>query len=186
MTGVQTCALPISMRAGAQPPMRHDVEYQWIFRRIMAGGLLDTNELGFDPRMGGLRMEEILPGVQHVVGGNPNNLVVEMKDHVVVFDAPNNETHTQATLAVIKAKFPRKPVKALVLTHHHMDHANGARGFGAAGAKIYAGAGTGAYLRNMMSSPHNVRKDALAKKPRKPRKPRCGLQLSKPCWWAIW
>jgi glyoxylase-like metal-dependent hydrolase (beta-lactamase superfamily II) len=158
--------IPAAMRAGAQPPMRHDVEYQWIFRRIMAGGLLDTNELGFDPRMGGLRMEEILPGVQHVVGGNPNNLVVEMKDHVVVFDAPNNETHTQATLAVIKAKFPRKPVKALVLTHHHMDHANGARGFGAAGAKIYAGAGNGAYLRNMMSSPHNVRKDALAKKPR--------------------
>ena len=40
------------------------------------------------------------------------------------------------------------------------------RGFGAAGAKIYVGAGNGAYLRNMMTSPHNVRKDALAKKPR--------------------
>ena len=119
----------------------------------MAGGLLDTNELGFDPRMGGLRMEEVAPGIHQVTGGNPNNLVVEMKDHVVVFDAPNNETHTAATLAV-------------VLTHHHMDHANGARGFGAAGAKIYVGAGDGAYLRHMMTSPHNVRKDALAKKPR--------------------
>ena len=41
-----------------------------------------------------------------------------------------------------------------------------ARGFGAAGAKIYVGAGNGAYLRNMMTSPHNVRKDSLAKKPR--------------------
>ena len=80
--------IPAAMRSGAQPPMRHDVEFQWIFRRTLAGGLLDTNELGFDPRMGGLRVEEILPGVQHVVGGNPNNLVVEMKDHVVVFDAP--------------------------------------------------------------------------------------------------
>ena len=158
--------IPAAMRSGAQPPMRHDVEFQWIFRRTLAGGLLDTNELGFDPRMGGLRVEEIVPGVQHVVGGNPNNLVVEMKDHVVVFDAPNNETHTAATLAVVKAKFPNKPVRALVLTHHHMDHANGARGFGAAGAKIYVGAGNGAYLRNMMTSPHNVRKDSLAKKPR--------------------
>jgi len=158
--------IPVAMRSGAQPPMRHDVEYQWIFRRIMAGGLLDTNELGFDPRMGGLRMEEVAPGIHQVTGGNPNNLVVEMKDHVVVFDAPNNETHTAATLAVVKAKYPHKPVKALVLTHHHMDHANGARGFGAAGAKIYVGAGDGAYLRHMMTSPHNVRKDALAKKPR--------------------
>jgi len=158
--------IPAAMRAGAQPPSLHDVEYQWIFRRILAGGLLDTNELGFDPRMGGLRLEEIVPGVHHVVGGNPNNLVVEMKDHVVVFDAPNNETHTAASLAVIKAKFPHKPVKALVLTHHHMDHANGARGYGAAGATIYAGAGNGAYLRRMMTAPHNVRKDALSKRPR--------------------
>jgi len=158
--------IPGAMRSGAQPPALHEVEYQWIFRRIMAGGLLDTNELGFDPRMGGLRMEEIAPGIQQVVGGNPNNLVVEMKDYVVVFDAPNNETHTAATLAVVKAKYPNKPVKVLVLTHHHMDHANGARGFAVAGAKVIVGAGDGAYLRQMMTSPHNVRKDALAKKPR--------------------
>ena len=158
--------IPAALRAGAQPPVLHDVEYQWIFRRMLAGGLLDTNELGFDPRMGGLRLEEIAPGVQHVVGGNPNNMVVEMKDHVVVFDAPNGEAHTAATLAVIKARFPNKPVRALVLTHHHMDHASGARGFGAAGATIYVGAGNGAYIRHMMTAPHNVRKDALAKKPR--------------------
>ena len=37
---------------------------------------------------------------------------VGLRDHVVVFDAPNNETHTAATLAVVKAKFPNKPVKA--------------------------------------------------------------------------
>ena len=53
-----------------------------------------------------------------------------------------------------------------MLTHHHMDHASGARGFVAAGAKVIVGAGDGAYLRPMMTSPQNVRKDALAKKPR--------------------
>ena len=158
--------IPATLRAGAQPPATHDVEYQWIVRRMRAGGLLDTNELGFDPAMGGLRMEEVAPGVQQVVGGNPNNLVVEMKDHVVVFDAPNNETHTAATLAVVRAKYPHKPVKVLVLTHHHMDHANGTRGFAAAGAKIIVGAGDGAYIRQMIDSPHKVRKDALAIKPR--------------------
>lgn len=158
--------IPAAMRAGAQPPALHDVEFQWIFRRMLAGGLLDTNELGFDPRMGGLRLSEIAPGIHHVVGGNPNNLVVEMQDHLVVFDAPNGETHTAATLAVVRAKYPYKPVKALVLTHHHMDHASGARGFAAAGARVIVGAGGGAYMRQMMAAPHNVRKDALARKPR--------------------
>ena len=158
--------LPVALRAAAQPPATHDVEYQWVFRRMMAGGLLDTNEMGFDPRAGGLKYVEIAPGIGQVVGGNPNNLVVEMKDYLVVFDAPNNETHTAATLAVARAKYPSKPVKVLVLTHHHMDHANGTRGFAAAGAKIIVGAGDGAYIRQMINSPHNVRKDALAKKPR--------------------
>lgn len=158
--------IPAVLRAGAQPPAIHDVEYQWIFRRMLAGGLLDTEQLGFDPRDGGLKLVEIAPGVQHVVGGNPNNMLVEMKDYLVVFDAPTNETHTAATLAVAAAKYPGKPVKVLVLTHHHMDHASGARGYAANGAKVIVGAGGGNYLRQMMTAPHNVRKDALAKKPR--------------------
>ncbi len=158
--------IPAAMRAGAQPPAIHDVEYQWIFRRMLAGGLLDTEQLGFDPRDGGLRLVEIAPGVQHVVGGNPNNLLIEMKDYLVVFDAPTNETHTAATLAVAAEKYPGKPVKVLVLTHHHMDHANGARGYAAQGAKVIVGKGGGAYMRQMMNAPHNVRKDALSRKPR--------------------
>lgn len=158
--------LPAPLRATAQPPATHDVEYQWVFRRMLAGGLLDSNELGYDPRAGGLRLVELAPGIGQVVGGNPNNLVVEMKDYLVVFDAPTNETHTAATLAVTRAKYPGKPVKVLVLTHHHMDHASGARGYAAAGARIIVGAGGGAYMRRMMASPHNVRTDALARKPR--------------------
>ena len=158
--------LPASLRATAQPPATHDVEFQWVFRRMLAGGLLDSNELGYDPRAGGLRLVEIAPGISQVVGGNPNNLVVEMKDYLVVFDAPTNETHTAATLAVTRAKYPAKPVKVLVLTHHHMDHASGARGYAAAGARIIVGAGGGAFMRRMMASPHNVRKDAAARKPR--------------------
>ena len=157
---------PAVLRASLQPQARHDVEYQWVFRRMLAGGLLDTEPLGYDPRDGGLRLVELAPGVHHVVGGNPNNLVVEMRDHLVVFDAPNGEAHTHASLAAIAAKYPHKPVKVLVLTHHHMDHASGARGYGAAGAKIVVGKGVGDYIRHMMKAPHIVRSDALAKKPR--------------------
>lgn len=159
-------APPAALRAALQPPARRDVEYQWVFRRMLAGGLLDTESLAYDPRDGGLRLVEIGPGVHHLVGGNPNNLVVEMSDHLVVFDAPNGEAHTAASLAAIAARYPRKPVKVLVLTHHHMDHASGARGYGAAGAKIVVGKGVGAYIRHMMAAPHRVRPDALTDKPR--------------------
>ena len=58
--------IPAALRAGAQPPVLHDVEYQWIFRRMLAGGLLDTNELGFDPRMGGLRPPQSRSGCRAV------------------------------------------------------------------------------------------------------------------------
>ena len=39
----------------------------------------------------GLKLVELAPNVQHVRGGNANNLILAMKDHLVIFDAPYGE-----------------------------------------------------------------------------------------------
>jgi glyoxylase-like metal-dependent hydrolase (beta-lactamase superfamily II) len=54
-----------------------------------------------------------------------------MKDHLVVFDAPIGDGHSATVLGLLRAKYPNKPVKFLVLTHHHMDHAGGLRAYAA-------------------------------------------------------
>ncbi|HZT30767.1 MAG TPA: MBL fold metallo-hydrolase [Bryobacteraceae bacterium] len=73
-------------------------------------------------------MEQILPGVwfregdlQHL--GHCNNIVIEMKDYLIVVDA-NFPSGARAVMADIK-RISSKPVKYVFDTHHHGDHAYG-------------------------------------------------------------
>jgi glyoxylase-like metal-dependent hydrolase (beta-lactamase superfamily II) len=84
----------------------------------------------------------------------------------VVFDAPIGELQSRWTIDAAKAKYPGKPVRFLVLTHHHMDHAGGARTYVAEGATVVVGAGSGAHFARVFKAPHRVDGDALEKAPR--------------------
>ena len=55
--------------------------YQWVLRRQFIGTYLDSDKPSFDTRAtDGLRLAELAPGVQHVVGGSHHSLIVEMRD----------------------------------------------------------------------------------------------------------
>jgi glyoxylase-like metal-dependent hydrolase (beta-lactamase superfamily II) len=76
-----------------------------------------------------------------------------MKDHLIVFDAPMNEWQSTWTINAAKAKYPGKPIKYLVLTHHHMDHAGGVRAYAAAGATLVVGKGNADHFRTVLARP---------------------------------
>src|SRR5262245_61475230 len=76
-----------------------------------------------------------------------------MKDYLIVFDAPVSDWHGNWILKAARTKYPNKPVKFLVLTHHHMDHAGGVRAFAAQGATIVVGQGSGAHFRRVLAVP---------------------------------
>jgi glyoxylase-like metal-dependent hydrolase (beta-lactamase superfamily II) len=86
-----------------------------------------------------------------------------MKDHLVVFDAPIGDGHSATVLGLLRAKYPNKPVKFLVLTHHHMDHAGGLRAYAAQGATIVAGKGTAAHFRRVLAAPFTRNPDLAAR-----------------------
>ncbi len=161
--------IPAAIKASAPQPAKANVPYQWVIRRQYLGVYLDSDRISFDPEAGsGLRLVELAPGVQQVVGGTHNSLVVEMPTYLVVFDAPVNEGQSQWTIDAAKAKYPGKPIKYLVMTHHHMDHAGGARTYVAEGATIVLGKGNGEHFQKIFSAPHKVDQDALQRSPRKP------------------
>jgi cyclase len=73
-------------------------------------------------------IEQIITGVWFRQGdldqyGHCNNIVIEMKDYLIVVDA-NYPSGALATMADIK-KVSMKPVKYVFDTHHHGDHAYG-------------------------------------------------------------
>jgi glyoxylase-like metal-dependent hydrolase (beta-lactamase superfamily II) len=85
-----------------------------------------------------------------------------MKDHVVVFDAPVSDWHSTWVIAAAQNKYPKKKVKYLVLTHHHMDHAGGLRAYAAEGATLVVGKGAGAHYRRVLAAPATRNPDLAA------------------------
>ena len=159
--------LPSELRATAARPATGKVPYQWVIRRQFIGTYLDSDALSFDSdATPGLRLAELAPGISQVLGGSHNGLIVEMADHLIVFDAPVDERQSRWTIDAAKAKYSGKPVKYLVQTHHHMDHAGGMRTFVAEGATILVGSGTRPHYEKVFNAPHTVDGDALQSKPR--------------------
>jgi glyoxylase-like metal-dependent hydrolase (beta-lactamase superfamily II) len=88
--------------------------------------------------------------------------MVEMKDYIVVFDAPVSDRQSNWVLSAARAKYLRKPVKYLILTHHHMDHAGGIRAYAAEGATIVVGKGAAAHYRKILAAPFTRNPDLPA------------------------
>jgi len=163
-----TFDLPLALRGTAPPPATGPVPFQWVIRRQHIGVYLDSDAVSFDPQATrGLELVELAPGVSQVRGGTHNSLVVELADALVVFDAPVGEWQSRWTLDAAKAKYPGKPVKYLVLTHHHMDHVGGARTYVAEGAAVIVGAGSGEHFRRVLAAPDHIAGGALDRNPRK-------------------
>jgi glyoxylase-like metal-dependent hydrolase (beta-lactamase superfamily II) len=157
-------AIPEAFLAGAPKPATGFVPYQWVIRRQFIGIYLDSDVPSYDTRAAsGLRLVQLAPGVQHVVGGTHHAMIVEMKDHLIVFDAPVSDWHSTWIIGAAQVKYTRKPIKYVVLTHHHMDHASGLRAFAAQGATLVVGKGTAEHYRRVLAAPFTRNPDLPAR-----------------------
>ncbi len=95
-------------------------------------------------------IEKIAPGVWFREGdltnlGHCNNIVIEMKDYLIVVDA-NFPSGARATMADVK-RVSSKPVKYVFDTHHHGDHSYGNAVWTEAGATTLAYKGVADEMR---------------------------------------
>jgi glyoxylase-like metal-dependent hydrolase (beta-lactamase superfamily II) len=63
-------------------------------------------------------------------------VAIEAPDFVVVVEAPLNEKRSIAVIDEVHRLIPDKPIRYLVNTHDHFDHAGGMRTYAAEGATI--------------------------------------------------
>ena len=157
-----TFAVPDAVKTAAKPAATTNVPYQWVMRRLFLGRFTDSDAIYFPPGSS-FKLVELGPNVQMVQGGGANNLIVNMKDGLVVVDAPTDEGQSKWVIDAAKAKYPGKPIKTLILTHHHMDHTGGMRAFAAEGATVIVPTPDKAYFENVIKTPHALEPDAEQK-----------------------
>jgi len=146
--------IPAGVLATAAKPMSGNVPYQWVLRRQYIGTYMDSDNVSYDTKGSpGLRLQELSPGTFHVVGGTHNSLLVEMSDHLIVVDAPVTDAQSVWLVNATKAQFPGKPIRWVVLTHHHMDHAGGVRGLLGDGATLVVGQGAYEHFNRVLRAP---------------------------------
>jgi glyoxylase-like metal-dependent hydrolase (beta-lactamase superfamily II) len=154
-----TFAIPDAVKEEAKPPAKR-VPYQWVIRRLFLGRFIDSDAIYFQPG-GHFRMVQLAPDVQMIQEGSHNNLVVNLQDGLAVFDAPVDEGQARLVIHASKARYGGKPIKYLVLTHHHMDHTGGMRAFAAEGATVIVPAPDKAYFERVINAPHTLEPDQL-------------------------
>ena len=137
---------------------------QWLLRRLA----MNVSYLYFAANPP-INLVPLADGVVHARGASHQPVIVEMRDYLVVVEAPLYEERSEAILKAIKARFPGKPVRYIILTHFHNDHSGGIRTYIAEGATIVAPAVSVQHYRRVAKAPHTLQPDRLQKNWREPK-----------------
>lgn len=111
--------------------------------------------------------EKVADGVWFVAGGSHNSAAIEMKDHLILVEAPLSDTRSGLVVEEVRKLAPGKPIRFVINSHSHFDHSGGLRAAAAAGATVIAHAGNKAYFERAFATRARISPDLLAKSGRK-------------------
>ncbi len=115
-----------------------------------------------------VKSEKVADGVWFIGGGTHNSVLIEMKDYLIVVEAPLGELRSTAVMGEVKKLVANKPIKYLVNTHHHVDHSGGVRAYAAEGVTIVTHELSRPYFEKALLNTWNLSPDRLAKSKKKP------------------
>jgi glyoxylase-like metal-dependent hydrolase (beta-lactamase superfamily II) len=156
----KTFDIPQAMlTAAAKPAPATATPYQWIIRRQFTGFYYDSDAKYTDD-LDTLKLVDVAPNVSQTQGGTHNTLFIATNNYLIAVEAPNDDGQAIQSIDMAKKKYPGKPIRYLILTHHHVDHVGGMRTYAAEGATIVMGKGDGDYFRKALARPETLNPDA--------------------------
>ena len=115
-----------------------------------------------------VKSDKAADGVWYITGVSAYSVLIEMKDYLIVVEGPHGEQRSMAVMGEVKKLVPNKPIKYLINTHHHFDHASGIRAYAAAGATIVTHEINRPYYERAAANTWSLAPDRLAKSKKNP------------------
>ena len=104
-------------------------------------------------------------GLWSLNAANTRSLAVEFKDHIVMLEGPTSEARSLAVNEVVRKTVPGKPIRYVVNTHPHYDHAGGLRTYVAEGVTVITHEASKPFYEQAWARPRTIEPDLLAKSP---------------------
>ncbi len=100
-------------------------------------------------------VSEVGPGI-FVSHGAYQGVFVEFDGYSVVIDGLQSDARAAELIAQVKEAIPGKPIRYVITTHNHFDHASGLRAFVAEGATIITHNVNVDFFKEALSSPRTL------------------------------
>jgi hypothetical protein len=96
------------------------------------------------------------------------SLIVEFADHLAVAEFAESSRNGERLVDALARRWPAKPIRFALFTHHHPHYTGGLRALIAAGATIVTTPGNEAFVREIAARSFRLDPDRLAREPRPP------------------
>jgi glyoxylase-like metal-dependent hydrolase (beta-lactamase superfamily II) len=111
-------------------------------------------------------VDKLADGVWYFGTPNARNWAVEFNDHVVVVEGIGSEARSLAVTDEIAKVIPNKPIRYVINTHAHYDHAGGLRTYVAKGVTVVTHELNKPFFEKVWARPRTIAPDLLSKSPR--------------------
>ena len=101
-------------------------------------------------------IEKVADGVWSVNGAGTRSTAVEFADHIVMLEGPTSDARSKAANDLVRMTIPNKPIKYVVNTHAHYDHAGGLREYVAEGITVITHESNKAFYEQAWARPRTV------------------------------
>ena len=142
-------------------------------QQVVPNTRAETSVPGGPPRMGGGGAPaasseppyvELGDGV-FVMLGAYQGVAVEFDEFVVVIDGLQNDDRSRELIRLTHEAIPSKPIRYVVVTHSHFDHASGLRDFIAEGAIVLTHEANVEFFERALAAPRTLAADRTLNRP---------------------
>jgi glyoxylase-like metal-dependent hydrolase (beta-lactamase superfamily II) len=111
-------------------------------------------------------VDKLADGVWYFGTPNARNWAVEFRDYVVVVEGIGSEARSLAVMDEIAKAIPNKPIRYVINTHAHYDHAGGLRTYVAKGVTVVTHETNKPFFEKVWARPRTIAPDLLSKSPK--------------------